>query len=295
MRHADTALYTAKADGKGTWQQYRSGMMSAVRRRADLRQELENAIREEALTLYYQPVVELATGATVGFEALLRARELESTVEHSIPGSASHLVRLAEDHGLIVQLGHWVLDQALTDAALFNRDAGRPPVFIGVNVSATQLRQPGFVDDVRELLATAGVDPGLLVLEITESLLVREDDRPWGYLSELRDDGVRIAIDDYGTGYASLSYLRQTGIDVVKIDRSFVQDATSPRARLLLEAVVNLTTRLGLVQVAEGIENDTTRELLVELGCRFGQGYHFAEAMPLADALEWSRTHQRAA
>jgi diguanylate cyclase (GGDEF)-like protein/PAS domain S-box-containing protein len=291
MRHADTALYSAKADGKGRWQQYRSGMMSAVRRRADLRQELENAIREEALTLYYQPVVELGTGATVGFEALLRARQSESTLEYSIPASASHLVRLAEDHGLIVQLGHWVLDQALTDAALFNRDSGRPPVFIGVNVSATQLRQPGFVDDVRELLATADIDPGLLILEITESLLVREDDRPWAYLSELRTDGVRIAIDDYGTGYASLSYLRQTGIDVVKIDRSFVQDGTSPRARLLLEAVISLTTRLGLIQVAEGIENESTRELLVELGCRFGQGYYFAEPMPLPDALEWSRSH----
>jgi EAL domain-containing protein (putative c-di-GMP-specific phosphodiesterase class I) len=262
-----------------------------VRRRADLREELESAIREEALTLHYQPVVELATGITVGFEALLRAREPGSpTADTAIPASASHLVRLAEDHGLIVQLGHWVLGQALTDACLFNSDGARRPIFVGVNVSAAQLRQPGFVDDARELLADAGIDPSLLVLEITESLLVR-DERPWGYLAELRTDGVRVAIDDYGTGYASLSYLRHSGIDIVKIDRTFVQDGASPRARLLLEAVVTLTTRLGLTQVAEGIENESTRELLVELGCRYGQGFLFAEAMPLPQALEWARAH----
>jgi diguanylate cyclase (GGDEF)-like protein/PAS domain S-box-containing protein len=292
MRHADTALYSAKADGKGRWQQYRSGMMSAVRRRADLREELESAIREEALTLHYQPVVELATGVTVGFEALLRAREPGSpSADRAIPASASHLVRLAEDHGLIVQLGHWVLGQALQDARLFNEDGAQRPVFVGVNVSAAQLRQPGFVDDARELLDGVSIDPGLLVLEITESLLARDDERPWGYLADLRTDGVRVAIDDYGTGYASLSYLRHSGIDIVKIDRSFVQDGTSPRARLLLESVVTLTTRLGLAQVAEGIEKESTRELLVQLGCRYGQGFLFAEAMPLPQALEWARSH----
>jgi len=292
MRHADTALYSAKADGKGRWQQYRSGMMSAVRRRADLRDELETAIREEALTLHYQPVVELATGVTVGFEALLRAREPGSpSADRAIPASASHLVRLAEDHGLIVQLGHWVLGQALRDARVFNADGARRPVFVGVNVSAAQLRQPGFVDDARELLTDVSIDPGLLVLEITESLLARDDERPWGYLADLRTDGVRVAIDDYGTGYASLSYLRHSGIDIVKIDRSFVQDGTSPRARLLLESVVTLTTRLGLAQVAEGIENESTRELLVQLGCRYGQGFLFAEAMPLPQAIEWAHSH----
>jgi diguanylate cyclase (GGDEF)-like protein/PAS domain S-box-containing protein len=292
MRHADTALYSAKADGKGRWQQYRSGMMSAVRRRADLREELETAIREEALTLHYQPVVELATGVTVGFEALLRAREPGSpSADRAIPASASHLVRLAEDHGLIVQLGHWVLGQALRDARVFNEDGAQRPVFVGVNVSAAQLRQPGFVDDARELLTGVSIDPGLLVLEITESLLARDDERPWGYLADLRTDGVRVAIDDYGTGYASLSYLRHSGIDIVKIDRSFVQDGTSPRARLLLESVVTLTTRLGLAQVAEGIENESTRELLVQLGCRYGQGFLFAEAMPLPEAMEWARSH----
>jgi diguanylate cyclase (GGDEF)-like protein/PAS domain S-box-containing protein len=292
MRHADTALYSAKADGKGRWQQYRSGMMSAVRRRADLREELETAIREEALTLHYQPVVELATGVTVGFEALLRAREPgSSTSDTAIPASASHLVRLAEDHGLIVQLGHWVLGQALADARLFNEDGPRRPVFVGVNISAAQLRQPGFVDDARDLLASVDIDPSLLIMEITESLLVRDDERPWGYLADLRGDGVRVAIDDYGTGYASLSYLRHSGIDIVKIDRTFVEDGTSPRARLLLEAVVTLTTRLGLAQVAEGIENESTRELLVQLGCRYGQGFLFAEAMPVPQALEWARAH----
>jgi diguanylate cyclase (GGDEF)-like protein/PAS domain S-box-containing protein len=292
MRHADTALYSAKADGKGRWQQYRSGMMSAVRRRADLREELESAIREQALTLHYQPVVELATGVTVGFEALLRAREPGSpSADRAIPASASHLVRLAEDHGLIVQLGHWVLGQALQDARLFNEDGAQRPVFVGVNVSAAQLRQPGFVDDARELLADISIDPALLVLEITESLLARDDERPWGYLADLRTDGVRVAIDDYGTGYASLSYLRHSGIDIVKIDRSFVQDGASPRSRLLLESVVTLTTRLGLAQVAEGIETESTRELLVELGCRYGQGFLFAEAMPMPQALEWARSH----
>jgi diguanylate cyclase (GGDEF)-like protein len=287
LRHADTALYSAKAEGKGRWRQYRHGMLSTGRRRTDLRAELELAIEHEALTLHYQPIIELATGVTVGYEALIRTRRPElSTADSMMSATPANLVRLAEDHGLIVQLGDWVLTRALADTGRLNTDPA-VPIFMAVNVSATQLRIPGFADTVRQRLATSGVDPGLLVFEITENLLVEEDERAWSYLGDLRADGVRVAIDDYGTGYASLSYLRQPGIDIVKIDGSFVREITSTRNRTLLDAVVGLTARLGLDQIAEGIEDSATRDVLIELGCRYGQGFLYAQPMPIDAAVRW--------
>jgi diguanylate cyclase (GGDEF)-like protein len=282
MRRADTALYTAKAAGKGRWRQYQDDMISPVRRRADLRDELETAIRDDRLTLHYQPIVELSTGRVEGFEALIRCHG-----ESAPAMRPEQLVSIAEDNALIVFLGDWVLRHALADAARFNPPDGRPPRYVSVNVSARQLRQPGFAETVRAYLAAAGVAGSLLVLEITESLLLAEDERAWNRLAELRRYGVRVAIDDYGTGYASLSYLRQPVIDIVKIDRGFLQDLTSPRARALLDAVIRLTARLGLDQIAEGVEDPHAVDVLRSLGCRHGQGFLYAPAMPAAQADQW--------
>ena len=199
----------------------------------------------------------------------------------------------AEDTGLITTIGDWVLGQALADAVRLNPPGTARPRYVSVNVSARQLRQPDFADTVRAQLAATGADPSLLVLEITENLLVGDDDRAWAFLADLRRDGIRVAIDDYGTGYASLSYLRQPGIDIVKIDQSFLTDVTSPRSRILLRAVTSLCTELGLDQIAEGVQDATSRDVLLEVGCRYGQGFLYAQAMPIDEAIGWEHGSER--
>jgi diguanylate cyclase (GGDEF)-like protein/PAS domain S-box-containing protein len=279
LRRADTALYTAKEEGKGDWREYQEGMISPIRRRNDLRIELENAMRDDTLALHYQPIVEMATGRAAGFEALIR---FDRTDGSSIP--PQELIRIAEENGLIVPLGDWVVRRALRDV----NDLG-PNAYVSVNVSPNQLRHNGFRDNVRDRLRTAGVAPGRLVLEITERLVVAEDAQAWRYLDELHADGVRIAIDDYGTGCASLSYLRQNSIDIVKIDRSFVQDVDGARERALLEALVGLTARLDLIQIAEGVETAHGRDTLRDLGCRYAQGYYYSPPVPLPAAASFAR------
>jgi EAL domain-containing protein (putative c-di-GMP-specific phosphodiesterase class I) len=156
-----------------------------------------------------------------------------------------------------------------------------------VNVSARQLRQPEFADMVRAHMKATGADPSLLVLEITENLFVGGGDRAWAFLAGLRRDGTRVAIDDYGTGYASLSYLRQPGIDLIKVDQSFLIDVPSPRSRALLRAVTDLCAELELDEIAEGVQDTTSRDVLIEVGCRYGQGFLFAHAMPIDEAIGW--------
>jgi predicted signal transduction protein with EAL and GGDEF domain len=283
LRRADTALYIAKANGKGHWREYREGMISPIRRRSDLRVELENAMRDDTLALHYQPIVDLASGRPVGFEALIR---FERDGGGSIP--PQELIRIAEENGLIVPLGDWVIRRALSDLPqLSSADAGRRP-YVSVNVSPNQLRHTGFADTVLSRLREGGVDPSRLVLEITERVMVAEDAQAWGYLEELRGHGVRVAIDDYGTGCASLSYLRQPSIDVVKIDRSFLNHVETDRDRALLEAVVNLTVQLGLMQIAEGIETEAVRDALLALGCRYGQGFYYSPPVPLPTVVAWA-------
>jgi diguanylate cyclase (GGDEF)-like protein len=286
LRRADTALYTAKADGKGQWRSYHDAMISPVRRRTDLRDELDAAIKDDKLTLHYQPIVDMTTGRARGFEALIRFDRVSRP-----PMEPEELIAIAEDNALILPLGDWILRRALADVGKLNRAtddrAPDPPRYVSVNVSVRQLRQPGFADTVRAHLATSGVAASMLVIEITESLLLSEDERAWGYLAELRRDGVRIAIDDYGTGYASLSYLRQSAIDIIKIDRRFLTDLVSDRSRILLEALLEVTGKLGLEQIAEGVEDPYARDVLVQLGCRYGQGFLYAHAMPAAQANLW--------
>jgi len=289
LREADTALYTAKAHGKGRWWQYRDGMPTPTRRHIDARRRLEDAIDSDRLKVHYQPIVELASGRAVGFEALIRLDDADR------PMSPRELIMAAEDTGLITTIGDWVLGQALADAVTLNPPGTARPRYVSVNVSARQLRQPDFVDTVRDRVRATGVDPSLLVLEITENLLVDDDDRAWAFLADLRRDGIRVAIDDYGTGYASLSYLRQPGIDIVKIDQSFLTDVTSPRSRILLRAVTSLCAQLGLEQVAEGVHDETSRDVLLAVGCRYGQGFLYAQAMSIEEAIGWAartRTQQ---
>ena len=274
LRHADLALYQAKGSDKGTWQRYRSELHEDMVQRLETRVALLEAIDAEQFRLQYQPIVDLRTGRIEGVEALVRW-------QHPIRGLLGpyQFIELAEESGAIVAIGSWVLREALAQLARWHAaDAETTLRYVSVNVSARQFRTPGFVDQVREALTGAGADPAWLLLEITESLVLRDADQVWDDLRTLRALGVRIAIDDFGTGYSSLSYLREMPVDVLKIDKSFIDDVLhSDKQRALVEAIVTLAHNFDLKVVAEGIEDAGQRAALARMGCPYGQGYLFAK------------------
>ena len=282
LRHADLALYAAKAAGKRRWRHYQPVLASGMLRRREIQAALEDGVQNSAFTLVYQPIVSMVSGEIAGFESLLRWPHPRWGM--MLPGQ---FISLAEETGLIVPLGGWVLRQALRDMVQWRcglppRAAGEPgsPAprpggpHVSVNVSARQFRDPGFVDSVRQALDASALPPSALLLELTESLLIGGDDRIRADLAELKEIGVRLAMDDFGTGYSSLSYLLELPIDVLKIDKSFVTGiASSWRRHALVEGIVRLAGTLEVEVIAEGIETETERELLAGMGCQFGQGY----------------------
>lgn len=289
VRHADLALYAGKAAGKRQWRRYQPVLSAGMMRRRDLQAALDSAVAESAFTLVYQPIVELSTGAVAGFEALLRWPHAEWGMVQP-----DQFIALAEETGHIVPLGAWVLQQAMSDLARWQQRArGHPPVYVSVNVAARQLRDPGFVRGVRRRLTESGLAPSSLVLELTESGLLRPDQRLRADLEELKGMGVRLAIDDFGTGYSSLSYLRELPIDLLKIDKSFVDGiAVSTQRLALVEVIIRIAKTLGLTVVAEGIESEVQRDMLVSMGCRYGQGYLLATPMPADEAEALLRVGQ---
>ncbi len=286
VRHADLALYAAKAAGKRQWRRYQPVLSAGMMRRHELQAALDAAVANSAFTLVYQPIVELSTGAVAGFEALLRWPHPEWGMVQP-----DQFITLAEETGHIVPLGAWVLQQATADVARWQQRArGHPPVYVSVNVAARQLRDPGFVEAVRRRLTESGLAPSSLVLELTESGLLRPDQRLQADLDELKGMGIRLAIDDFGTGYSSLSYLRELPIDLLKVDKSFVDGiAVSTQRLALVEVIVRIAKTLQLTVIAEGIESEVQRDLLVSMGCRYGQGYLMATPMPPDEAEELLR------
>jgi diguanylate cyclase (GGDEF)-like protein/PAS domain S-box-containing protein len=276
LRQADLALYVAKGAGKGQWRRYQSDLHAAVVRRLELRTALDQAVHERQFTLEYQPIVDLRSDETIAVEALIRW-------QHPVRGTIApaEFIEVAEESGLIVAMGRWVLWEALATVGRWQTQL--PPDrlrYISVNVSARQVRSPGFVDEVRRALEASGVDPRTLMLEITESLVLRDDDNVYTTLADLRRLGIQIAIDDFGTGYSSLSYLRHMPVDVLKIDKSFIDDMVrSKQQRALVAAIVQLAETLDLRVIAEGVEETTHRVMLTKMGCSFGQGYLFARPL----------------
>ena len=279
LRHADLALYAAKAAGKRRWRHYQPTLTSGMLERRELQAALEDAVKTHAFTLAYQPIVYLESGQIAGFESLLRWPHPRRGM--MLPGQ---FIGLAEETGLIVPLGAWALRQALSDMARWRQSTGLEP-HISVNVSARQFRDPGFADDVRHALHSSGLPPSALLLELTESLLLGGSDQIRADLIELKDIGVRLAIDDFGTGYSSLSYLLDLPIDVLKIDKSFVTGISSSwRRHALVEGIIRLSRTLEVEVIAEGIESETERELLAGMGCQLGQGYLLSVPVDAATA-----------
>ncbi|WP_432068517.1 aminotransferase class I/II-fold pyridoxal phosphate-dependent enzyme [Streptomyces sp. C10-9-1] len=280
LRHADLALYSAKTAGKRQWRRYRPDLHSGMVERHELQAGLDTALSEESFALRYQPIVELAGGSVAGFEALVRWPHRRRGL---VP--PAQFISLAEETGHITSLGAWVLERAATEVGRWQRARpGSAPLNLNVNVSPRQFVDPGFVDVVRRVLDTSGLAPGSLVLELTESVLVRNE-QIRAAMRLLKSLGVSIAIDDFGTGFSSLSYLREFPIDVLKVDKSFIDDiVTDGQQVALVEGIVRIADVLGLQVIAEGIENGGQRDLLSAMGCRFGQGFLFAHPMAAPEA-----------
>jgi diguanylate cyclase (GGDEF)-like protein/PAS domain S-box-containing protein len=289
LRHADLALYAAKAAGKRRWHQYVPMLSAGMVRRREMQAALEEAVTKSAFELAYQPIVTLADGHISGLEALLRWPHPSWGM--LMPGQ---FIDIAEETGHIIPLGAWVLRQAITDLARWrgpDPDPRQP--FVSVNVAARQFRDAGFVANVRRLLDESGLVPSALMLELTESGLLHRDERINSDLAELKDAGVRLAIDDFGTGYSSLSYLRELPIDVLKIDKSFVDGIASSGQRLALaRGIVEIARTLEIDVIAEGIETEEQRTLMTDMGCRYGQGYLLARPMTWEKAQVLLRSGQ---
>ncbi len=281
LRHADLALYAAKAAGKRQWRRYQPVLSAGMVRRREVQAALADAVKDSAFTLVYQPIVSLTDGEIAGFEALVRWPHPQWGMMQ--PGQ---FIELAEETGHIVPLGSWVLGQAAADVVQWVRRTPREaPLHVSVNVSARQFRDPGFVDGVRRVLAETGLAPSALMLELTESVLLHRDERIHADLMELKLIGVKLAIDDFGTGYSSLSYLRELPIDVLKIDKSFVDGiGASPQRLALVEGIIRIAGTLHMNVIAEGIETEVQRDLLVTMGCQYGQGYLLAMPVEAEEA-----------
>ena len=283
LKNADLALYGAKGDGRRTYRFFEAGMDERARARRSLELDLRQAISDGSLETYYQPVVNLEDGKISSCEALLRWRHPERGMI-----SPAEFIPIAEDSGLINQLGLWVLNTACAEAVTWPDH-----VRVAVNVSPVQFRSPSLALHVAAALASSGLPASRLELEITEAVLIRDDEAALDMLHQLRKLGVRIALDDFGTGYSSLSYLQRFPFDKIKIDRSFIKDIAGPGASSsIVQAVMNIAAASDMTTTAEGVETEQQRNLLYILGCTEMQGYLFSPAIPAAEVRRLLLTHR---
>jgi EAL domain-containing protein (putative c-di-GMP-specific phosphodiesterase class I) len=279
LRNADMAMYMAKSRGKARYEKFEPRMHAEAVERLELEADLRRAIEREEFTLLYQPIVQLTTGDITGVEALVRW--LHPTRGLLTP---MQFIPLAEETGLIVPLGKWVVKHACIQAQRWQEARlSAVPLTLTINVSGHQLKGERVVDDVREALRESGLDPRQLVLEITESVLMHQSETMLERLRALKELGIRLAIDDFGTGYSSLGYLQRFPIDILKIDKTFVDDVgRGGNEPALARAVIALGDTLRLQTIAEGIEQKHQLNGLQELGCEMGQGFYFAKPITAA-------------
>jgi len=281
IRDADAAMYRAKERGRGRWEVFDNAMRASAVDRLDIENALRRAIERRELRVFYQPVVHLGTGGIVGVEALLRWEHGERGL--LLPGD---FITVAEETGLIVPFGTWVLEQACRQLVRWQTaHPDLPRLSVAVNLSGRQLGHPKLVDDIGEVLSDTGIDPAQVELEITESVLMDDVEMSEETLQRLKALGVRLAVDDFGTGYSSLSYLRRFPVDLLKVDRSFVDGLGSdPSDSAIAAAVITLAHTLGLEAVAEGVETETQLAELRRLQCDTAQGFLLARPAP-GDAI----------
>ncbi len=276
MRNADVAMYMAKEKGKGRYQVFEPAMHDTALRRLELKADLQRALEHGEFILHYQPVIELDTGRITGVEALIRWIHPDRGIVQPL-----EFIPLAEETGLIVAIGRWVLREACRYAVELQEEFPMvPPFHMAVNLSARQLARPEIVDEVRDILTETGLDAPTLILEITESMVMQDMELAIERLNQLKELGVLLAIDDFGTGYSSLNYVRRFPVDILKVDKSFIDEvADGGESSALTAAVIELAGILNLKPVAEGIERADQLERLMELKCDMGQGYFFARPL----------------
>ena len=282
VRHTDMAMYRAKAMGRGTYSFFSDELSAEVAARLLLEGQLRHALERQEFVLHYQPKANLQTGEVTGVEALIRWHA---------PGRGlvppDRFIRVLEDSGLILPVGAWVIRTACAEMATWDL-AGLPPLSLAVNLSARQFRQPYLARFIEDALCEAGIDPKRLEVELTESMLMEDNEATNGVLAALAAMGVRVAMDDFGTGHSSLSYLKRFDIDTLKIDRSFVSELPhDPEDKAIATAIVAMGHSLHMKVVAEGVETQAQAQCLRELGCDEMQGYLLSRPMPPAALQAW--------
>ncbi|MGH2735177.1 MAG: putative bifunctional diguanylate cyclase/phosphodiesterase [Actinomycetota bacterium] len=278
LRNADAAMYVAKKDGRGRYQVYDPTAHQTVLERLDLVAELKLAVDLGEFELHYQPIVNLDGGRVGGVEALIRWR-------HPTRGLVPPLnfIAVAEESGMIIEIGRWVLKVACLQMRGWLDEFGDIPLTLSVNISARQLQDASLVEDVSSALANAGLDPSRLVLEITENVFMDDVEAVQDRITRLKGLGIRLALDDFGTGYSSLGYLDRFPIDIIKIDKTFVDRISETSDDALAQAIIRLSETFGLATVAEGIEEELQADRLAMLGCRLGQGFLYSRPVPPAE------------
>jgi diguanylate cyclase (GGDEF)-like protein/PAS domain S-box-containing protein len=285
LKNADTALYRAKEASRNTYRFFNQEMNEEVVERLAMHSDLMRALDHEQFELYYQPQIEIASGALIGAEALLRWQHPSAGL---IP--PGRFISLAEDNGLIVPIGEWVLHEACRTAAEW-RLHGLPALSVAVNLSALQFKHGDIEATVNQELERSGLDPAQLELELTETILIQETDKVLATVTRLKHMGIRLSIDDFGTGYSSLAYLKRFKVDKLKIDRSFIRNlANDPENAAIVRAIVNLANSLGLRTVAEGVEDEHTLHHLRYYHCDEVQGYLISHPLP---AEEFAAKYQQ--
>ncbi|RTL48948.1 MAG: EAL domain-containing protein [Bradyrhizobiaceae bacterium] len=283
LKNADLAMYAAKADGRRTYRFFHADMDARAQARRSMETELRQALADGNFEVYYQPIARLSDNGITGCEALLRWRHPERGMISPV-----EFIPIAEETGLIDQLGAWVLTTACAEAATWPAD-----VKLAVNVSPVQFRNDTFALKVAGALASSGLGAGRLELEITEAVLIRDDEKALAILHQLRALGVRIALDDFGTGYSSLSYLQRFPFDKIKIDRCFVEGIDTPNGSLaIVQAVANIASAQLMDTTAEGVETKAQRDMLLAVGCTEMQGYLFSKPKPAAEIGHFIRSNR---
>ena len=285
---ANTAMSRAKTLGRARYEMCDQSMHATAAGRLKLETDLRRATERNEFRVHYQPIVSLRDGRIIGFEALVRWQRPDFGLV--MPGN---FISAAEDTGLILWIGNWILREACRQVCAWNRQFPcQPPFTMAVNISAKQFAQADLVDQIGHILRESGLAPGNLKLELTESVTMRDEERTTRILSQLRELGVRLCIDDFGTGYSSLSYLRRFALDLLKIDRSFVSEMLNNSESLeIVKTILSLGSNLGMEVVAEGVETAEQASLLRSIGCEYAQGYFFSAPL---DSAAIARTLQAA-